>query len=75
MYTTKAEDTLLVGTASSGRAASALLDLSGITKTYSSTVRALDGLDLSIDSGEFITVVGPSGCGKSTLFKIGRAHV
>jgi ABC-type nitrate/sulfonate/bicarbonate transport system ATPase subunit len=47
-----------------------LLSLSGIRKTFSSQVRALDGLDLSIAPGEFITVVGPSGCGKSTLFNI-----
>src|SRR6218665_4147529 len=49
---------------------SPLLSLSGVTKTFSPNVRALDGLDLSIDRGEFITVVGPSGCGKSTLFNM-----
>lgn len=34
------------------------------------TVRALDGLDLSIDGGAFVSVVGPSGAGKSTLLHI-----
>ncbi len=48
----------------------ALLSLSGIAKTFSPTVRALEGLELTIDQGEFVTVVGPSGCGKSTLFNM-----
>ncbi|HEY4065695.1 MAG TPA: ATP-binding cassette domain-containing protein, partial [Burkholderiaceae bacterium] len=40
-----------------------------IHKTFGS-VAALGGLDLSVQEGEFVTVVGPSGCGKSTLFNI-----
>ncbi|MGH7341796.1 MAG: ABC transporter ATP-binding protein, partial [Candidatus Rokuibacteriota bacterium] len=31
---------------------------------------ALDGLDLEVAEGEFLTVVGPSGCGKTTLLGI-----
>ena len=30
-------------------------------------VRAVDGIDLEVDEGEFVSVMGPSGCGKSTL--------
>ena len=44
----------------------ASIDISGVGKSYKQ-VRVLQGLDLSIAEGEFISFLGPSGCGKSTL--------
>ena len=33
-------------------------------------VRALEGVDMDIGAGEFVSIVGPCGCGKSTLFNM-----
>ncbi len=36
----------------------------------SNEVRALDQIDLTVDDGQFVTLIGPSGCGKSTLLRL-----
>ena len=38
--------------------------------TGTDTVRALDGVSVGIDQGEFFTLLGPSGCGKTTLLRL-----
>ena len=46
------------------------LSLSNISMTFPDGTQAIDDVDLTIDRGEFVTIVGPSGCGKSTLLRI-----
>lgn len=51
----------------------ALIELAGITKTFqvgNLQVEALRGIDLKIDTNEFVAVVGASGSGKSTMMSI-----
>jgi NitT/TauT family transport system ATP-binding protein len=47
-----------------------LVSLREVGKTFASGTVALDGLDLSIGEGEFVSLLGPSGCGKSTALRI-----
>ena len=45
------------------------VNLKSVKKTYDKT-EVIHGVDLDINSGEFIVFVGPSGCGKSTLLRM-----
>lgn len=50
-----------------------LISMQGVTKIYRTkeieTV-ALEGVNLDVHEGEFLSVMGPSGCGKSTMLNI-----
>ena len=51
----------------------ALVELKNVSRVYTSgdhELRALDGVNLSLDEGKFIVVLGPSGAGKSTLLNL-----
>src|SRR3954469_16568976 len=55
----------------SSASAGPLLEARGLTREFDEgQVRALRGLDLTINEGEFIAIIGPSGCGKSTLLQL-----
>ena len=49
------------------------LEIQGLRKTFEAElapVRAVRGVNLGVETGEFVAIMGPSGCGKSTLLKL-----
>ena len=48
----------------------AAIELIGVTKVFPGGERAVDGVDLRVDDGEFVVLVGPSGCGKTTTLRL-----
>lgn len=54
-------------------AASTAVEVRGVDKVFETRgglVHALEGIDLTIAAGEFVSLIGPSGCGKSTLMRL-----
>jgi NitT/TauT family transport system ATP-binding protein len=54
-------------------AANAVVRIEGVSKTFESSggrTNALEGIDLTLERGEFVSLIGPSGCGKSTLLRV-----
>ena len=47
-----------------------LLDMSGVGKVFSGNVVALKSMALTVNEGDFISLLGPSGCGKSTALRL-----
>jgi len=47
-----------------------LLSVQGLAKRYADGVTALRGVDFSVKTGAFVSILGPSGCGKSTLLRL-----
>lgn len=52
-----------------------MVNMQDVFKTYDNGTRALKGINLSIDEGDFVFLVGPSGSGKSTIIKLINAEV
>jgi putative ABC transport system ATP-binding protein len=51
----------------------AIIEMNGVRKTYrrgGETLVVLDGLDLTLDKGDFVALMGPSGSGKSTILNL-----
>lgn len=67
---TVAEDPLPTAPTFSVQQTQPVIEILSAEKTYPDGTKALQPVDLTINQGEFVTLLGPSGCGKSTLLKM-----
>ena len=53
-----------------------VVSIKGLSKVFGKGgVSALEGIDLQVERGEFVSLIGPSGCGKSTMVRcVNRMH-
>jgi NitT/TauT family transport system ATP-binding protein len=56
--------------ASTAGAGQALVALRNVSKQFDNGTLAIRGVDLDVETGQFVSLLGPSGCGKSTLLRI-----
>jgi cell division transport system ATP-binding protein len=47
-----------------------VIEMKDVWKAYPNNVKAINGISIRIDKGEFVYIVGPSGAGKSTFIKL-----
>jgi multiple sugar transport system ATP-binding protein len=61
---------IVLGAFDAGRSCMAGVTFDRVSKVYPDGTRAVSGLTLEIDNGEFMVFVGPSGCGKTTALRM-----
>lgn len=69
-FGSSSQNSMVANTAQTSKAIAVLADVTKIYGTGDTEVRALNGVSVAINEGEFTVIMGPSGSGKSTLLHI-----